>query len=704
MSNPAATNETPDASAAEEALVKLWSARIQRAKRGMEDTYKEWKELREYTSGEALKKYDVRTNLVAATMGTLVPHIYARNPEVSVRPAPAVDQARYQVMQGFARTAEGFVDKQLRDGEFKDQAKRCVRSALTIGVGWMKVNLQIRTGGQAQPDIQHEIEDIQQEIKVLSELQEEIKTAENTESREAKIAQRTDTLRALEAKRDAVIAKGFTFEPQKGEDMLIDPDLLEVVDYRFGKWVAQGLWIRPDDQEQLAEYNLTPTELGGATVYASRDNTDTEGEGSSRMAPTAPSADGGATGNGTWLRAWEIWDKEHGTVYTYIEGMNRWARAPFAPEFAGRRFFPFFLLGFNFIDSQFMPEPDVSLWTGLQDEYCRTRSAYSVARRRSIPARVVDSAVTKGDDAIAEKLKKPEINELVVLELNGAPLDAVLGNLPYPTVDMALYNTQPILADLEFVSGMQDALRGATPQPKTATEANIQQSGTITRLSAKNDSIEDWVREIGIYMLEMSLEAFTTAEVQRYMGQGAAWPQLSQPEIYSLVELNIQGGSSGKPNKLAHQQAWAVLLPQVQQLAMQIGQFRARALAAALQAQMPAAPPAPVPGAVPGAAPALPPVPQQPNPVAMLPVQIMTAIADALEEILRESFRRADERLDPDEFIPNIQIPGDINGSAINPSVIAGLENLYGPGFGLANAGPGPKITPGQDNPGNLGA
>ncbi len=706
MASPAgskknATLAEREATLAEEALVGQWADRIKKRKQLMQDVYDEWNKLRDYASGHALQAYLVKTNLVASTLGTLVPHIYARDPQISVRPSLAVDPARYEAVQAFSQTAEAFVDRQFKDGELKNQAKRCVRSALTVGISWIKIGLQTSTSGIENPQIMRQIEDVRQQLDTLAALNEEIKEGEDPQTREAQIAQRTDTLRALEQQRDMLVSKGFTFDVVKAEDVLWDGDLEEILDYRFGKWMAQGFWLR-NDSISLAQYNLNPDDIQGATAYTSNalkgggKDTQTSGQGDPERERTQPAS--GERAN--WFRGWEIWDKQTGTIYTWLEGLNKWIKPPFAPTFEAQRFYPFFLLGFNYVDGKALPVPDVSGWMGLQDEYCRTRSAYALTRARSIPARWCSPDLTKGDNKLAIQLADPEAQELLAIDTAGQPIETMIGMLPIPEVDMALYDTSAIRADLDFVSGLQDAAKGGVVQAKTATEANIQQSGTLTRLSAKNDAIEDWVREIGLYVLEIGLQAYNQVEIGRMLGNGTTWPQLSKGEIYGMVELSVQGGSSGKPNKLGEQQAWAVLMPQLQQAVLQIAQFRARAVATALQIQASG----------------------NANPAAMVPVQIQNAIADALEAIVRESFRRADERLDPDEFIPKIQMPqmqappqtpltgeanaqptvapGQTSGQPSNPTAIEQfLANL---GIPLEPTGPGPALTPEQENPGNI--
>lgn len=639
------------------AAVKEWQERIDECKTFYKDRFEGWDELRKaivlHFDGEDDKNRKiVNVKLILATLKTLVPHIYARNPDVSVKPAESVTPDRYQVTQSFARTCEIVVDREFLDGHLKQQAKRVVRSVLQYGLGWLKVGFQTTT--RQDPLIMRQIEDSRTELERLEYVIAQVKDDDtNQEQNEARRAELVDILKGLEAKVNVLVAKGFTFDMVSSKDVFVPPSLAEILDYRWSPWIIHRLWYKPDEACQV--FSLTKEQVGKATLFESR-----EPSAVAQQVNNSLETKKGAEG---WVAAYEIWDKQDGVIRTMLDGYECWVRPPYAPTLTAQRFYSLFMLGFNFVDGEFMPVPDVEGWLELQEEYNRTRSAYAEFRKRSIPFRIFNEGIIDGDTA--KKLINAESNEMVGIK---APPEVPVSNLvavaEVPPIDPRLYDTAPIRNDLDTVSGVQDAARGPVFQAKTATEAEIQQSGLVTRLTDPQDAIEDFVGEIARYVIEVGIQAFDLSDAQRIAGPSAVWPKLSKDEAYHLLDIDIRPGTSGRPNLLREQQAWAALLPVVQQMMLQIAEMEAKGL---------------------------------------------VPIANCLKELLRETFRRADERLDPDKFVPALPAaqptqpattgaPGNVTGQP-------GTEQpLGGNGVTVLPTGPGPRLTPGQENPGNLGS
>ncbi|HVC17699.1 MAG TPA: hypothetical protein VNE18_10400 [Rhodanobacter sp.] len=672
MAKKPATGKKPDAGreqALELAAVKRWMARIKTVLDNNEDQYKKFTKMRNYVSGKALSGYSVKTNLIKSTMATLVPHIYARDPEVNIRPAEAVEPQRYEVFKKLARTAEIVVQHEFLDGHLKPQAKRMVRSQLTTGIGWLKVGVQTALG--PDPIVAHDIEDARQQMAHIEALIEDADDDADIGEQEAAKAALVDNIQALEANLEVMLATGVTYDIAKSEDIMVLGDLAELVDYRWAPAIAQRIWYTKEKAEE--EFGLTDDEIGKATTFSRRFVEDSDSDGRKTEDDEKK----------VYVCAWEIWSKEDQTIYTAIDGIEKWVRAPYTPDPVGRRFYPFFLYATNFIDGEFWPGIDVEDWIDLQEEFCDARSKFRTHRKRAMPARVGDAAAFDEGDAAAKKLSDPENNELVLIEnpQPGKPIGDTVGILQYPPIDEKLYDTSPIRQDLMLVSGIQDADRGAVFSPKTATEAQIQESGNVNRLSGRTDDLDDMLQEVARYTLEICLQIFEEADVQRIAGPDAVWPKLSRDEIYSLLDVDIKAGSTGKPNKLAEQQAWAVLLPETQQMVLQIAQYRANAIKAMIGGDQ-------------------------------ITATMMGEIADGLEALLRETFRRADERLDPDEFIPQMPMPeapaqpqpGVDNGQAAGQPAGQPETVLGGNGVTVVPAGPQRGVEPGDQNTGNLGA
>lgn len=675
---PAQQTDDDKAHQLEIAAVKDWTKKIETTLDRNEDQYRIFTRMRRYVSGKALKKFKVKTNLIKSTVATLVPHIYARDPEVNIRPSEAVSPDRYAIFKKLARTSEIVVQREFLDGHLKRQGKRTVRSGITNGLGWIKVGTQTATG--PDPIVQTKLDDTRQQIKRLEYLMEQASEDQDLTQQEADRAKLVDLVSVLESQPDVTVTTGMTYDFERAENIVVLGDINELIDYREAPAIAHRIWYTADKAQE--EFGLTAEQVGKATTFDSRqvkdpkaDKDEDDEDSTSGKAGDAPKK---------YVAAWEIWSRDEQTIYTMLQGYDCWVRAPYTPDPVGKRFYSFFLLAFHYLDGEFWPGIDVEDWTDLQDEYCATRSSFATHRRRAIPARIADASAFKSE-ADAKKVNEPESNELLLVEnpVPGTPIENVVGISKYPPIDAALYDTAPIRNDIMLVSGVQDADRGAVMTAKTATEAEIQESGNTNRLSDRTDSIEDWLQEIAKYTLELALQVFSEEDVKRIAGPDAVWPKMSKDDIYRMLDVEIKAGSTGKPNRLAEQQTWAVLLPQTQQMALQIAQYRAKALQVMTTGDATTA-------------------------------QMLEAIANSLEALLRETYRRADERLDPDEFIPQMpKLPTP--AAQAQPQPQPGENNadqgaaeagaiLGGPGVTVVPAGPQRGVQPGDQNTGNLGA
>jgi hypothetical protein len=122
------------------------------------------------------------------------------------------------------------------------------------------------------------------------------------------------------------------------------------------------------------------------------------------------------------------------------------------------------------------------------------------------------------------------------------------------------------------------------------------------------------ITDMAAAALQIALRDLTLAEVQRMAGEEAVWPELSVEDIFSMVEVSVRAGSSGKPNADKEREQWTQLLPVIQQTLQTVMELRQ-----AGQYDM----------------------------------------ADAAVELLRETLRRFQERVDVDSIIPPLEKGGD---------------------------------------------
>lgn len=594
--------------------VKRMLANIARGRKLDREQRELWRRWRHYASTGRAPDSDewlIDTNLIEATIEGLLPHLYARNPEISALPSEAVRPAMMADAREFARTSEIVATRLLRDAGLKRKVKRLCRATMTDGIGWLKQSLH---GFGREPLAPHgRPDDAQDQVayvrRIEAELADEACSPEKRERLEAELAKATA---ALSEQPEAEVMQGAAVDVVPCDDIQLPAELKESADYLDSPWIAHRVWMT---REEAAEYTgFTAEQLKGATCYQSRAD---QGEGSEQKSGERDAEEG-------WLAVWEVWDRRSRTVCVVIEGLLRYARPPVAPRPSTLRFYPFYRQAFHDAVGERWPKSDVEMWAKLQDEYCRARSQWADHRRRSRPARVGAAGAITPEDA--RKLSDPDTNELVLVNVApGVDARSVVGQLDPARLDPALYETSSVRVDLDQVSGLQDAARGVVASPKTATEAEILQTGMLTRVSERQDSLEDMIGEMAEALLQMALQVMSVQDVQRYAGPAAIWPQLDIRDVHQLLTLEVRAGSSGRQTRQKEQQSWSVLLPVLMNAVTEIFTLRAQGL---------------------------------------------TALADTKVELLKETLRRADERLDIEKIMPwatALAVPAPVPGAPMAP-------------------------------------
>jgi hypothetical protein len=125
----------------------------------------------------------------------------------------------------------------------------------------------------------------------------------------------------------------------------------------------------------------------------------------------------------------------------------------------------------------------------------------------------------------------------------------------------------------------------------------------------------DWMlTDLAQYTAEQALQALPTKAVQRMAGATAFWPNgMDINDLFTLVDVTIKAGSTGKPSRQSDQAVWGQVLPLLEKLIGSIEQARAQ-------------------GNVP--------------------------LANCLEELVKETMLRLGDDTDTERFLPQQAPPG----------------------------------------------
>lgn len=559
MATTGAQQGTDNSDHPDKELIKKWLKRIEVARKTPE--YKAYladiEKHRRYVKGDIGKDGETtekaKVNLVYATLAGLLPHIYAKNPEMDTRPSEAVDEQQYPLVKAFAKTLEIILNKQFDDAKLKKRGKATVRAAMTTPIGWVKVIFQQDIA--RDPLIQNRINDIQDNLRCIEELRSDDDDDQSEDEKESNAAELREQLKALEKQVEVMVAEGLVIDRPLSEDMTWDTCAVRDFDNICNSdWLAERIWFSKEKYEEV--FGKPPS--GKAATYKNRTSEE-------------PNTTATSSEESVFYAVHEIWHKASNTIYTVCEGAEEWSRDPYQLDTVGERWYPYFPLGLHPIDGTSVPLSTVGFLTGLEDEYHQIRKDEEEFRKANIPHYIAGIDAKEGD---IQRKQVAGIGEVVILDSNGQPIDNVIKRQEMLRVDPMQYDTNHVRADIDFMSGLPDAARGGVVKAKTATEADYLQAGLASRTDEMQDQIEDWFREIAVYSAEVLLQELTPVHATRLAGQGAVWPTMAKEQIFESINIDIRAGSSGKPNKMQELKNWADFLPGLRDTFQAVAELR----------------------------------------------------------------------------------------------------------------------------------
>jgi hypothetical protein len=581
--------DTPEPDEKRAALVKRLQGDIEVGKRHAKDAFKQMRKDMEFLKGqqweggkeESKEKYVA--NIVLRHVQERVASLYAKNPKAVCRRRKTLDfkiwdetQAMMQeaqtammaasqtgmqldpnaqalmqdIMQGtqkrrmldrIANTLEIVFAYQLKMQQpvFKKQFKQLIRRTLTTGIGYIKLGYQRYM--HKRPEDVEKITDVTQQIVELERIMADLHDDKLDEA-SAEVEKLRLMLNQLQSQPDVIVREGLAFDFPKSTSVIVDPKCTNLDGFVGAQWVAQEFILSPEDIEEIFNVDVGKqfkqyTQTGDNGVAL----------------PPNDSKESNSDKGKSLCCAYQIYNKKDGLVYHIVDGYPDFLKEPAAPDIDLERFWPFFTLVFNQIedDEDIWPLSDVFLLRSMQREYNRCRQAMREHRIANRPKYGVPAGLLEVEDKA--KLESHPAN--AVLELKGlAPgqkIEDVLQPIRTVPIQKELYDVEMVFQDTERVVGTQSADFGGLQGDVTATQSSIAESSRVSSISSNIDDIDDMFSELALAAGCVLLREMEPDTVQEIAGIGAAWPQMSANEICKELLLEVEAGSSGKPNKAA---------------------------------------------------------------------------------------------------------------------------------------------------------
>lgn len=419
--------------------------------------------------------------------------------------------------------------------DFKTAMKQLVRRACTTGVGYLKIGFQREM--QENTAVMERLADFQAQIRHIQTLGEEAQDASHPDH-EVKVRELELAMQSLQAQQYVLIREGLVFDFPESTRVIPDKLTRALTGFVGARWLT-------------VEYLYTPAEVKDMFgVDLGKEYRRYCDDGTSRDMAAQGELDLDDSKREEMCCVWEHYDRQSGVVYLLADGHKAFLRQPGPPDVYVEDFWPVFALTFNEVENpkHLFPPSDVRLMLPMQREYNRAGQGKAEHRKAARPR----FSARKGalDDESKMALKNSTAFDVVELNFmdGSGTLNDVMAPIPMPGVDPNLYETGTLFNDIQLVIGASEAQFGATANA-TATESSIAESSRAASVDSNVDDLDSFLTRVARAAGQIMLKEVTAETVTKIAGPGAVWPQLTLDQIAEEIVLEIQAGSSGKPNQ-----------------------------------------------------------------------------------------------------------------------------------------------------------
>lgn len=445
--------------------------------------------------------------------------------------------------------------------DFKTGMKQLVRRACTTGVGYVELGFQREYG--PRPGMTEKLADFRARIDHLKNLAGNVTDIENPiEPDDPEIAELELSMASLAQEQEIVIREGLIIDFPQSTKVIPDRLCRSLVGFIGARHLTLEYLYTTEQVKEVFGVDLGGKYTGYAPNQKNPVNVTTSSETLTDDAKTYS-----PVGKGSGLVCvLKHYDKVSGLVYYVADGYDRFLRPPAAPDVFVEDFWPVYALTFNAVESEshLFPPSDVHLMKDMQRDYNQARQGKREHRKAARPRWTYANGAIEEEDARALATMEPFDARGINLPPD-RKLSDVLDVLPVPGVDPNLYETSEFFTDVQMVVGSSEAAFGGTAQA-TATESAI---AANSRSAADNSSIDDldgFLTVVARASGQILLREMSEEQVMTVVGPGAVWPHMTLSEIAGEIYLEVEAGSTGKPNQAVEIDNWQKLMPFVMQM------------------------------------------------------------------------------------------------------------------------------------------
>lgn len=435
----------------------------------------------------------------------------------------------------------GYFTREQTPLDFKSQMKALVRRACTTGVGYLKIGFQREY--EQDPKVVESLADFTNQLRHVETLMEKAQdsAAADFEARREELAQ---AIKSMQEREYVLLREGLIFDFPESTNVIPDKMCRALTGFLGARHITVEYLYTCDEVKEIFGVKLHDSD------YTRLDADGTEHAPGEMTGPT----DG-------MVRVWEHYDRAAGTVYYLADGYKQYLRAPQAPDIYVEDFWPVYPLTFNEVEhhKQLFPPSDVKLIEHQQHEYNRAKQGIREHRQFARPRAFGKTGLVDDED----KTRIARAEPFTYTELNMAEDGDVRQLLQFaevPGVDPNLYETGTTMQDVQLVLGAQEASFGGVSKA-TATEAALADGSQMASESSAVDELDSFLTRVAKASGQVLLREMAEESVKEIVGPGAVWPTMTLDQVVRDLFLEIEAGSSGRPNQAAEIKNWREMLP-----------------------------------------------------------------------------------------------------------------------------------------------
>lgn len=512
-------------------VIKTWKSLIGRAEGEQKKQHDEWNKAIALLNCQYFDKHMARTdervevNFVNWYISNLVPLIYFRDPYIFIK-SKTEDWSR------FAETLEKVVNTIWKDQKLKQQFKRVILSALIQPPGWMI------TGYTAKID-----EDI-------------AKTEDNKEK--GIIDSIKDVIKGVIGKKDDKLPEqqGILNQNIREESIFADwiPswNVLMPAGYHL---VSKMPWICHYEDIAVTDFLANPLYKNKDKIRGVyKDESVSDGNAIRKVRFDDPLPYSNIKDEVTTIRLYHVWDRRNQQRFTLSMGCDDYHfKGDWPYDYEG---FPLDPLVFEETlptnqsnDSGPYPYNVVRPILPQVLENSNARTQMSAWRRRA-------SAIilAQGDMVTEEDMNQIQNSQALQLVMVSNIAGFQMSQSPAMPPQVFQVN-QVIQEDLQMATSMGQMMFQPQEGQRTATQAQIAQSGLQLKVSAKQDAVEDFTVVIAKKIVQTAWQFFDRQQVQELIGEVVSdqmWPDLPKDRkerrrMINHMNIFIDAGSAAPP-------------------------------------------------------------------------------------------------------------------------------------------------------------